>query len=76
AATPVSAVYGDAVAADATFPVDRGRAGRLLDDAGWRPGADGVRATGDERAAFDLYYLASDSLRRDLAAAFAADMAT
>ncbi len=34
AATPVSAVYGDAFAADAAFPFDRGRAERLLDDAG------------------------------------------
>ncbi|MFE5309408.1 ABC transporter substrate-binding protein [Isoptericola sp. NPDC056605] len=76
AATPVSAVYGDAFAAGATFPFDRTRAERLLDDAGWRPAADGVRARDGERAEFDLYYLASDSLRRDMAAAFAADMAT
>ncbi|MFE6968332.1 ABC transporter substrate-binding protein [Isoptericola sp. NPDC057653] len=75
AATPVSAVYGDAFDAGATFPFDRARAERLLDDAGWRTGADGVRAKDGERAAFPLYYLASDSLRRDMAAAFAADMA-
>ncbi|MFI9005620.1 ABC transporter substrate-binding protein [Actinosynnema sp. NPDC053489] len=35
---------------------DVGEAKRLLDEAGWRPGADGVRAKGGARLAFTLVY--------------------
>ncbi|WP_328825199.1 ABC transporter substrate-binding protein [Tomitella gaofuii] len=74
ASTPVAAVYGDAFAPDAVFPHDPERARRILDDAGWIPAADGIRARGADRAAFTVYYPAEDTVRRDLAAAFASDM--
>lgn len=38
---------------------DREEATRLLDDAGWVPGPDGVRAKDGERLSFDLIYSAS-----------------
>lgn len=48
---------------------------RMLDEAGWKAGSDGVRAKGGIRAAFDLYYSAGDSVRQALAAEFANQMA-
>lgn len=52
---------------------DRARAGQVLDQAGWRPGRDGIRAKDGRRAAFTLMYAASDTLRKDLATAVASD---
>ncbi len=43
----------------------------LLDEAGWTPGADGVREKDGQRAAFDLWYPSSDSVRQAMAAEFA-----
>lgn len=37
-------------------PHDPALAGRLLDEAGWRPGRDGVRARDGRRASFELLY--------------------
>ena len=72
AATPVSSVYGGAF--DATqFRHDPQRAGALLDAAGWTLGDDGIRRKGAERAQFSVAYRPTDTLRRDLATAFAAD---
>ncbi|WP_374727375.1 ABC transporter substrate-binding protein [Haloactinomyces albus] len=59
----------------ARFDFDRQRAERILDDAGWRPGSDGVRRRGGQRARFTLMYFADDSLRKQLARAFASDAA-
>ncbi|MPV49688.1 ABC transporter substrate-binding protein [Pseudactinotalea sp. HY160] len=73
--TPAAAVYGDAFDPAATFAYDPDRARTMLDEAGWLPGPDGIRERGDDRAEFTLMYPASDSLRRDVATAFAADMA-
>ena len=42
----------------------------LLDEAGWTPGADGVREKDGLRAAFDLWYPSSDSVRQAMAAEF------
>ncbi len=42
----------------------------LLDEAGWTPGADGVREKDGQRAAFDLWYPSSDSVRQAMAAEF------
>lgn len=35
----------------------------LLDEAGWKPGADGIRERDGVRAAFDLWYSSDDSVR-------------
>ena len=72
--TPVAAVYGTAYDPQAVFPHDPGAAGALLDEVGWVKGEDGVRARDGVRAAFELAYNASDTLRRDLSLAFASDM--
>jgi peptide/nickel transport system substrate-binding protein len=74
ASTPVAAVYGDAFDPGAQFRTDAGAATVMLDQAGWRLGSDGVREKGGTAARFDLLYNAQDSLRRDLAVAFAAAM--
>ena len=47
---------------------------RILDQAGWRPGAGGIRAKGDLRASFVLYYPPSDSARQAIAEGFKAQM--
>ncbi|MBS1695290.1 MAG: ABC transporter substrate-binding protein [Actinobacteria bacterium] len=72
--TPIAAVYGSAFNPDARFTHDLARAKAILDDAGWRAGADGVRERDGSRATFPLLYNAQDTLRRDLAVAFAAAM--
>lgn len=72
--TPVAAIYGPAHLPEATFAFDPERAGQLLDAAGWRTGPGGVREKDGSPAEFELLYNASDSLRRDLAVAFAAAM--
>ncbi|MDH3046531.1 MULTISPECIES: ABC transporter substrate-binding protein [Gordonia] len=74
ASTPIAKVYGDAYDSDAQFAYNRSRAASILDDAGWRPGPDGVRVRDGVRASFVLLYNAEDTLRRDLAVAFAASM--
>lgn len=73
--TPVAAVYGDDYNAEATFAFDPAAAGTALDNAGWRMQADGVRAKDGVRAQFPLLYNATETVRRDLATAFAANMA-
>jgi peptide/nickel transport system substrate-binding protein len=42
-------VLGSAAGQVAAIPRDLGRARKLLDDAGWKPGADGIRTKGDQR---------------------------
>ncbi|MGW0162014.1 ABC transporter substrate-binding protein [Mycobacterium sp. NPDC003323] len=74
AGTPVATVYGRAHDPAAEFRFDADGARRLLDAAGWRVGADGVREKGGARAQFEVLYNAQDTLRRDLAVAFAAAM--
>ncbi|ROZ99142.1 ABC transporter substrate-binding protein [Gordonia sp. OPL2] len=74
ASTPIAPVYGPAYNADAQFAFDTAQAGQILDRAGWRAGPDGVRVRGTDRASFTLLYNAEDTLRRDLAVAFAASM--
>ncbi|MDX6742681.1 ABC transporter substrate-binding protein [Actinocorallia sp. A-T 12471] len=48
-------------------------AARILDDAGWKPGDDGVRVKDGKRASFTLWYFSGDKLRQDHALAFASD---
>ncbi|MFF1480829.1 ABC transporter substrate-binding protein [Streptomyces sp. NPDC058301] len=54
-------------------PHDLAGAKRILDQAGWKPGADGVREKDGVRAAFPLWYLSGDRLRQDHALAYASD---
>lgn len=74
ASTPVAAVYGEAYEPTAVFPFDLSAAESVLDAAGWRAGAGGVREKDGATASFELLYNAQDSVRRDLAVAFAAAM--
>lgn len=73
--TPIPGVLDEFADPQATFPFDRAQARAVLEDAGWTPGADGVRQRDGQRAAFDLMYPAGDTIRRDLAVAFAEDAA-
>ncbi|MEY1673507.1 ABC transporter substrate-binding protein [Gordonia sp. ABKF26] len=75
ASTPIASVYGADVYDEQTqFGFDADRARATLDAAGWRTAPDGIRARGADRASFALLYNAEDTLRRDLAVAFAASM--
>ncbi len=47
---------------------------KLLDEAGWASGEDGIRSKDGVRAAFDMYYASDDSVRQALAAEFADQM--
>lgn len=73
AATPVSSVYGEAHE-EITFDHDPAEARRLLEDAGWTPGPDGVRTKDGERASLTVAHDPADTVRRDLATAFADDL--
>ena len=73
AATPIPEVYGDAYEPGAVFPYDPARAGQILTDAGWVEGADGIRVKDGRRAQIALMYNSVDTVRRDLAQAFASD---
>ncbi|MGW8364531.1 ABC transporter substrate-binding protein [Streptomyces wedmorensis] len=52
---------------------DLAGARKILDEAGWKPGPDGVRVKDGARAAFPLWYLSGDKLRQDHALAYASD---
>jgi len=52
---------------------DRERAVRILEEAGWKPGPDGIRVKDGTPARFTLMYPANDSLRKELALAVASD---
>ncbi|WP_137991802.1 ABC transporter substrate-binding protein [Streptomyces vilmorinianum] len=52
---------------------DLDAAQQILDEAGWKPGPDGVRVRNGVRAAFPLWYLSGDKLRQDHALAYASD---
>ena len=59
---------------DMQCTTDRELAKKLLDDAGWAPGGDGVREKDGVRASLNLYYSAGDSVRQAIAAEFANQM--
>jgi peptide/nickel transport system substrate-binding protein len=59
----------------AETPYDVAEAERRLDAAGYTRRADGTRAKGAQELAFTVMYNAADSVRKDLALAFAADLA-
>ncbi|HSV65692.1 MAG TPA: ABC transporter substrate-binding protein [Mycobacteriales bacterium] len=75
AATPISPYLAQWYDPAAAFPYDPAQAGRLLDDAGWRLGADGKRTRGGKPARLPILYPAGDVLRKDLALACASDLA-
>ncbi|MFF8939932.1 ABC transporter substrate-binding protein [Streptomyces paradoxus] len=50
-----------------------GKAAGILDEAGWKPGAGGVRTKDGQRAAFTLLYPSGDKVRQDHALAYASD---
>ncbi|MEU7664159.1 ABC transporter substrate-binding protein [Streptomyces lincolnensis] len=52
---------------------DLDKAKRLLDQAGWKARADGVRARNGTRAAFTLLYPSGDKVRQEHALAYASD---
>ncbi|MEU1019147.1 ABC transporter substrate-binding protein [Streptomyces sp. NPDC005900] len=52
---------------------DAGRAKKILDAAGWKPGKDGVREKDGVPASFPLWYLSGDKLRQEHALAYASD---
>lgn len=60
-------------AAGTERPYDLAQAKKILDEAGWIPGADGIRVKDGVRAAFPLWYTTGDKLRQDHALAFASD---
>lgn len=77
-ATPLESLvapfYQDAYDPGATFGHDVAAAERLLDEAGWKRGPDGMRAKDGVRFQVTLMYAASDLMRRDMAMEFAAQM--
>lgn len=54
--------------------LDRDKAVKILEEAGWVLGSDGVRAKEGVRASFTLWYSSSDTVRQGLAAEFANQM--
>jgi peptide/nickel transport system substrate-binding protein len=71
--TPFAEVYGESHNPAVSFAFDRARAEQILEAARWRAGADGVRVKDGVRARFTVMYNSTDTLRRDLALAFASD---
>ncbi len=59
---------------DMRCETDVEKAKKLLDDAGWAPGSDGIRVKDGTRASINLYYTAGDSARQGIAAEFANQM--
>ncbi|MGW7058481.1 ABC transporter substrate-binding protein [Streptomyces sp. NPDC054904] len=55
-------------------PYDLDGAKKILDDAGWKAGEDGIRVKDGVRAAFPLWYPSGDKLRQDHALTFASDV--
>lgn len=74
--TPIPPSMRRHYAPSASFAFDRTLARKILDDAGWTAGPDGVRTRQGRRAEFSLMYFADDSLRKDFARSFASDAAS
>lgn len=75
AAGPIPHVLGEFAEPSAVFRHDPDEARRVLESAGWKAGADGVRARDGREARFTLMYPADDSVRKALAGGFASDAA-
>ncbi|MFP3986526.1 ABC transporter substrate-binding protein [Streptomyces sp. E11-3] len=52
---------------------DLAKAKKILDDAGWKPGKNGIREKDGVKASFPLWYKSGDKLRQDHALAYASD---
>jgi len=63
---PISWAYSDRIT---KYPFDVAKARALLDDAGWRVGADGIRERGGTRLAFTLITQAGYAIRENMAQA-------
>jgi peptide/nickel transport system substrate-binding protein len=63
---PVSWAYTDRIT---RYPFDPAKARALLDQAGWRPGADGIRVRERKRLAFTLITQAGYAIRESMAQA-------
>jgi peptide/nickel transport system substrate-binding protein len=63
---PVSWAFSDHVT---KYPFDPGKARALLDEAGWKVGADGIRARAGTRLAFTLITQAGYAIRENIAQA-------
>ena len=74
ASTPMPDSLPEFVDPQAVYRFDRGAAGRILDQAGWVAGADGIRSKAGVRAAFTVGYPAGDLERRAIAQAFATQL--
>jgi peptide/nickel transport system substrate-binding protein len=74
AATPISPHLAAWYDPTATFAHDPARAARLLDEAGWRVGAGGLRRKGGQAAELTILYPGQDVLRKELALAAASDI--
>ncbi|WP_158851740.1 ABC transporter substrate-binding protein [Saccharothrix deserti] len=75
AATPISPHLKDWYDPNASFAHDTAEAERLLDEAGWRRGTDGMRSRDGQVARLPILYPAPDVLRKELALAAAGDIA-
>jgi peptide/nickel transport system substrate-binding protein len=73
ASNPIPEVLDEYAEPNAQFEFDPDEARRVLDTAGWTRGPDGTRVRAGVPARFTLMYPATDSIRRDLAQAFASD---
>lgn len=71
ASFPVPEAFGDVIDQSRHFTYSVDRANSLLDQAGYRRGRDGMRTKGDQPAQLTLYYHSNETIRRDLATAFA-----
>ncbi|SFD78686.1 peptide/nickel transport system substrate-binding protein [Actinopolyspora alba] len=71
--TPIPESMGRFHEPEAKLEFDQRRARRILDEAGWRPGSDGIRTKDGTRASFTVMYFADDTLRKKFAQAFASD---
>lgn len=71
--TPIPPALASYAGPGATFAHEPQRARQILQQAGWTPGPDGIRQRGGQPARFTLMYPASDTVRKDLAQAFASD---
>jgi peptide/nickel transport system substrate-binding protein len=69
--TPMPDSLPEFVDSQATY---RAAAGRILDQAGWAVGADGIRSHAGVRAAFTIGYPAGDLDRKAIAQAFATQL--
>lgn len=73
--TFLAGFFGDAYDPSLEFPYDPDLAKKVLSEAGWLPGPDGVRVRNGQRASFEVIYFPNrDRARRDLTLAAASDL--